>query len=177
MKRNFFLPLMGVTSILMMGCNSSPAPSSATNPTPESTIASSSLAESPTPESTETQAEQGFTILRSGSFVEGEYPTSGTVSIIEKDEQRLLELDEAFETSTSGPDLFVILHRSPDVIGSTTPPAHGIEEGDYVVLEALQAYSGAQSYVIPEDLNLDDFQSAAIWCRQFNATFGSARLQ
>ena len=29
----------------------------------------------------------------------------------------------------------------------------------------------------PDDLNLADFKSAAIWCRQFNATFGAAALK
>jgi hypothetical protein len=82
----------------------------------------------------------------------------------------------AFKTSTSGPDLVVILHRSADVIGSTPPPAFPIKEGDYTLLAPLKSYTGAQSYPIPDDLNLADFKSAAIWCRRFNATFGAARL-
>ena len=64
----------------------------------------------------------------------------------------------------------------PDVIGSTKPPAYPITEGEYVVLASLQEYSGAQSYEIPENINLEEFQSAAIWCRKFNATFGAAKL-
>ena len=89
----------------------------------------------------------------------------------------LLELDSAFATSTSGPDLVVILHRSSDVIGSTVPPAYPIEEGDYIFLAPLKSYTGAQTYVIPEEIELAEFKSAAIWCRKFNATFGAATLQ
>lgn len=134
-----------------------------------------------TPPAQTTQAETApssqATVLRSGNFVTGEHPTQGTAQIVTQKNQRRLELNAAFSTSTSGPDLFVILHRSADVIGSTTPPDFPIKEGDYVSLAPLQSYSGAQSYAIPDNLNLADFKSAAIWCRQFNATFGAALLK
>lgn len=116
-------------------------------------------------------------VLSSGEFIDGEHPTQGTVRIVEQNDQRLLELDQTFTTSTSGPDLFIILHRLADLIESTTPPTYSLKEGDYVVLAPLKSYSGTQSYLIPANLNLDDFKSAAIWCRQFNATFGSATLK
>jgi len=66
---------------------------------------------------------------------------------------------------------------STDVIGSTVPPAFPIKEGDYVLIAPLKAYSGAQRYVIPTSINPDQFKSAAIWCRRFNATFGAATLR
>ncbi|MBJ7899518.1 MAG: hypothetical protein GC158_06290 [Cyanobacteria bacterium RI_101] len=115
--------------------------------------------------------------LRSGEFVDGEHPTQGTVRIVTKGDKRFLELDKTFATSTSGPDLVVILHRLADVIGSTTPPAFPINEGDYILLAPLKSYSGTQSYPIPASLNVDDFKSVAIWCRRFNATFGAATLK
>ncbi len=116
-------------------------------------------------------------VLSSGTFVDGEHPTKGNVQIVMQNNDRYLELDQAFATSTAGPDLVVILHRSADVIGSTTPPAFPIQEGDYVFLAELTSYSGAQRYAIPDSVNLDDFQSVAIWCRRFNATFGAATLK
>lgn len=115
-------------------------------------------------------------ILSSGSFVSGEHPTQGTAQVVTRNNQRYLQLDQSFVTSSLGPDLVVILHRLADVIGSTTPPAFAIKEGDYVLLAPLTSYTGAQSYPIPDSINLDDFKSAAIWCRQFNATFGAATL-
>ncbi|MFN5515630.1 MAG: DM13 domain-containing protein [Cyanobacteriota bacterium] len=117
------------------------------------------------------------TVLHSGEFVDGEHPTRGTLKIIQQGDQRLLELDQTFTTSTSGPDLVVILHRLADVIGSTVPPAFPIKAEDYVLLAPLQSYNGAQRYLIPASLSLDDFQSVAIWCRRFNATFGAATLK
>ncbi len=174
MKRNF-LVFAGLTiaTVAIFGCTQQQAVTQTTSPTDESTVTvSSSPTNSLTKETTQTSK-----ILRSGTFVDGEHPTSGTVRIVEKDGKHILELDSAFRTSTTGPDLVVILHRLPDVIGSTKPPAYPINEGDYVILTPLQKYTGAQSYEIPKNISLEEFKSAAIWCRKFNATFGAARLQ
>ena len=174
MKRNFFVFAgLIMATVAIIGCTQQQAVTQTTSPTDESTVTgNSSPANSLTKETTQTSK-----TLSSGTFVDGEHPTSGTVRIIEKDGKHILELDSAFKTSTTGPDLVVILHRLPDVIGSTKPPAYPINEDDYVILAPLQKYSGAQSYEIPKNINLKEFQSAAIWCRKFNATFGAAKLQ
>lgn len=125
---------------------------------------------------TSTEAPVSEASTKSGTFVPGEAPTEGTVQIVTENGERYLELDESFKTSDQGPDLFVILHRSDDVLATTEPPAYPLQEGDYVVLGALEEYTGAQRYPIPEEVNLDDYKSAAIWCRQFNATFGVAKF-
>ncbi|NEO27058.1 MAG: DM13 domain-containing protein [Kamptonema sp. SIO4C4] len=108
-------------------------------------------------------------------FVDGEHPTQGQVTLVQEGEQYFLEFAEDFQTD-AGPDLFVVLHTSDDVIGTTDPPAHGIEEGDYATIAPLEAVTGTQRYPIPADVNVADYQSVAIWCRQFNATFGAAAL-
>lgn len=123
-----------------------------------------------------TKSMASVAIEPSGTFVSGEHNTQGTVRILTENGNRYLELDSTFQTSTSGPDLYVILHRSNDVIGSTTPPAYPLQEQDYVIIDRLQAYSGAQRYQIPDDIDLAQYKSAVIWCRMFNATFGAARL-
>jgi hypothetical protein len=119
---------------------------------------------------------QNNKVLSAGNLVNGEHATSGKVQIVQQGQERVLKLGADFKTSDMGPDLVVILHRSPDVIGSTTPPAFPIKEGDYVLLAPLKSFTGAQSYPIPAKINLADYPSAAIWCRRFNATFGAARL-
>jgi Electron transfer DM13 len=161
--------------VSLLGCSkdATTQPSTAT-PTAASPAAATPATNSPSPATA--QSAQA-TVLSSGSFVDGEHPTQGTVRLVKQNNQHRLELDAAFKTSSSGPDLVVILHRSADVIGSTTPPAFPIKEGDYVLLAPLKSYSGAQSYAIPNDLKLADFKSAAIWCRRFNATFGAATLK
>ncbi|HIK45013.1 MAG TPA: DM13 domain-containing protein [Leptolyngbyaceae cyanobacterium M65_K2018_010] len=120
-------------------------------------------------------AESG--VIKSGSFISGEHATSGIARIVNNSGQLVLELDQTFETSPMGPDLVVVLHRSEDVIGSTEPPAFPLREGDYAILAELESFSGGQRYLIPTDVNLDDYRSVAIWCRRFNATFGAATLQ
>jgi hypothetical protein len=114
--------------------------------------------------------------LKSGTFVRGEQPTSGGASIVTKNGRSFLQLDSAFKTSTQGPDLVVVLHRSGNVLGTTQAPNYALKGGDYVVLDRLKKYSGAQSYAIPGNINLANYRSAAIWCRKFNATFGVATL-
>ncbi|WP_427160427.1 DM13 domain-containing protein [Aliinostoc sp. HNIBRCY26] len=117
------------------------------------------------------------TTIKSGSFVSGEHTTQGNVNIVTQNGQTFIELEQSFKTSSSGPDLVVVLHRSPNVIGSTRPPAYSLKRGDYLVIAPLRKFRGTQRYFIPQNVNLADYQSVAIWCRKFNATFGSATLR
>ncbi|AUT03149.1 electron transfer protein with DM13 domain protein [Nostoc sp. CENA543] len=117
------------------------------------------------------------TTIKSGSFVSGEHTTQGTVNIVTQNGKSFIELEQSFKTSSSGPDLVVVLHRSPNVIASTRPPAYPLKRGDYIVIAPLQKFRGSQRYLIPQNVNLADYQSVAIWCRKFNATFGSATVK
>ena len=101
-------------------------------------------------------------------FVSVEHPTSGQVRIVEEDGSRYLEIAEDFQ-SDRGPALEVILHKS-NTVGLK------VQEGDYVSLGKLKSFNGAQRYLIPEAIDLGQYQSVAIWCEEFNATFGYAPL-
>ena len=176
MKSHRFILVASLSfTVILLGCTRGTATQqSGSNAVSESPKSNDPVVNSP---SSQTAQSSQLSVLRSGKFVDGEHSTQGNVRIIKQNNQRLLELDKTFTTSTSGPDLVVILHRLADVIGSTTPPAYPIKEGDYVLLAPLKSYNGTQSYLIPASLNLDDFKSAAIWCRRFNATFGAATLK
>jgi len=167
--------LFGLSAILAVSCASQPSATSTPAASPE---ASPEATASPVTPATPTPVAQAETngILRTGMFVDGEHPTQGEVRVVSEGGQTFLEFGDNFQTD-NGPDLVVVLHRASDIIGSSTPPAFPISEGDYVVLEPLQNVQGAQRYAIPANVNLADYQSAAIWCRQFNATFGAAALQ
>ena len=106
--------------------------------------------------------------LANGDFVAVEHPTEGKASIVKEGNNRYLELNADFQTDR-GPDLKVILHRAKTVNLK-------LEEGDYISLGALQEFSGNQRYAIPDDIDLSEYNSVAIWCEQFNATFGYAPL-
>ncbi|WP_414544676.1 DM13 domain-containing protein [Nostoc sp. CCY0012] len=108
-------------------------------------------------------------IAEPGNFQAAEHPTQGKVSVITEQGKRYLEFDQNFKTD-KGPDLFVILHNSD------MPPVSGIQEKDYVNIAPLQKISGTQRYALPDNVNLVNFKSVAIWCRQFNTTFGYAVL-
>lgn len=130
------------------------------------------LAASPTGEQSDATAKT----IKSGTFVAGEHDTTGSVRIFRESGKNYLELNPAFTTSNLGPDLYVILHQSDNVLASSQPPAYPLKEADYVIIERLQEYSGSQRYAIPQNIKLENYQSAVIWCRQFNATFGTAKL-
>ena len=108
--------------------------------------------------------------LKSGTFVAAEHPTKGTARIMMENGKKYIEFDESFK-SDEGPDLKVILHRSDSV------PVSGVKEQDYVLIAPLKQTSGAQRYEIPDNVNLSNYRSVAIWCQQFNATFGYAPLK
>jgi hypothetical protein len=102
---------------------------------------------------------------QAGQFVAAEHPTEGTAQIVTENGKRYLVLDAAFVTD-AGPDLFVLLHRE------AMPQTY--EAQNYLSLGMLQQTQGEQRYAIPDDVDVNDFRSAVIWCRQFNATFGYA---
>jgi hypothetical protein len=118
-----------------------------------------------------TVAQSQLVAIRSGSFVAGEAPTTGTARIVTEGGHRYLELDAAFSTSNQGPDLHVLLEPS------ATPSQAYENLGGVINLGSLQNYSGAQRYPIPDAINPDNYGSVVIWCRMANATFGYAPLR
>ncbi|PZO39456.1 MAG: electron transfer flavoprotein [Pseudanabaena frigida] len=113
---------------------------------------------------------------RIGSFISGEHATSGKAKIVQENGTYFIEFDQTFKTSENGPDLFVILHRSPDILKVSKPPDYRIAEGDYVAIAPLKSFNGKQRYEIPANIQSDGYQSVAVWCRKYNATFGFAPL-
>lgn len=107
------------------------------------------------------------TVAKSGEWIGVDHPTDGAVRIVRENGKTYLELDEAFQTD-SGPDLFVLLHKEG--------VPRNYRDSDFVNLGRLQRVSGSQRYEVPEGTNLDDLNSAVVWCRRFNVTFGYAPL-
>ena len=105
---------------------------------------------------------EGFVAVGSGN------QTQGTFEVVEEDGKQYIEFSDDFEVS-EGPDLKVILHTDPTVESS-------IAEEDYVNLAPIKSFTGTQRYEVPEDVDLDDYASVAIWCEEFNVTFSYAEL-
>lgn len=126
-----------------------------------------SIAEEETDVSEPADAEEegtAETTAVSGVFKDGEknYQTKGTIQSIESDGDVYLRFED-FET-TNGPDLFVYL----------TKP--GQETTEVVSLGALKGNIGNQNYLVPTDTDLTEYNTVVIWCRAFNATFGTGEL-
>ena len=101
----------------------------------------------------------------SGSFVgvgDGIHDAQGvTYTIPLENGENVLRLEDF--KSTNGPDLYVYL--------STDKHA-----SDFVNLGELKANSGNQNYEIPNNVDLDKYNTVLIWCKAFGVLFGSAEL-
>ncbi|CEJ45012.1 DM13 domain-containing protein [Umezakia ovalisporum] len=146
------LVILGITAIITLGCTTEVASNQVDNQMPPATNIANPV-----------------DVTDAAIFQDGEHPTQGKVNVITENGKRYLAFDQGFKTD-NGPDLFVILHRSKK------PPIYGVVEKDYVSIAALEKISGAQRYALPDQVNLAEFKSVAIWCRKFNATFGYAVL-
>lgn len=122
----------------------------------------------------ETMSEQmpsatGPMVLRTGSFVSRDHPTSGTAEIIELGDGSLLLRLEDFATD-NGPALQVYLSTAP------IDADHGAFDDDFVHLGALKGNIGNQNYEIPPGTDLDRYPTVVIWCDPFNVAFGAAQV-
>lgn len=121
-------------------------------------------------ESTSVTQEQ-TAALAAGKFISAEQPTTGVARIIEANGHRYLELDGNFRTSNQGANLYVILDES-------SKPSASYDDFDQTInLGRLQNHSGTQRYAIPDDVDVDDYNSVSIWSQTANATSGHARLR
>ncbi len=107
-------------------------------------------------------------VLVSGNFVDSEHPTKGLAEVVTQNGKNYLRLSKAFR-SNEGPDVFVLLHRED------SPKSY--QKSDYVSLGRLKKLKGKQLYRIPSGVDITEFKSVVIWCKQFNATFGFAPIK
>ena len=108
--------------------------------------------------------------LKTGKFVtvKQEKQTTGQVKIITENGKRYLELSPDFSTA-KGPDVQVILHRNSQI--GVNP-----QQNEYFNVASLKSFEGGQRYLIPDYVNINDFKSVGIWCREFNVTFAFASI-
>lgn len=118
-------------------------------------------------------AAQTTTVVAQGTFVDADrlHKGRGTATVYEGTAgERLLRLTE-FEV-TNGPDLkvWLVSHPNPTSSGDVTG-------GGWVSLGRLKGNIGDQNYVIPAEVDLNEFGSVVIWCEQFSVLFASAALK
>jgi hypothetical protein len=121
-------------------------------------------------EATAPEEPAGPVALAAGSFAgRNDYDVTGTATYYElPDGSRTLRLEDF--VSDNGPDLYVYL-TSAD---SSDPDA--VIDEDIVDLGVLTGNIGNQNYAIPDDVDLERYDTVVIWCLRFTAGFGTADL-
>ena len=120
----------------------------------------------PTAEATAAPAESEAELVAFGTWSGADdfHFARGEALIIETEPGKYILRVENFSVR-NGPDLFVYL--SPD-------------EDDFadgaINLGELKATDGAFNYEIPDDVDVAQFKSAIVWCKQFSVLFGFAPL-
>ena len=107
-----------------------------------------------------------FARSRNGSFRASpgtSYQLSGTAVLEQSDTGLQLRFLDNFSVS-NGPDLHVYLSTADRINASS------IDLGD------IKGTSGAQTYGVPSNVNMNDFDYVIIHCLPFNVTFGFAKL-
>ncbi|QEE16280.1 DM13 domain-containing protein [Promethearchaeum syntrophicum] len=94
---------------------------------------------------------------------------SGTVHVVEIDSDTI-ELQYINVEITNGPDLFVYLSKT-ESFSHTDDPI-----GTFVNLGELTYNSGNFTYTIQSSVQLDDYHSVVIYCRQYSVIFAYAAL-
>jgi hypothetical protein len=101
------------------------------------------------------------------------HPTSGRATIYKTaDGKEYLRLSDF--TTSNGPDVHVVLARAEDKALDGEIVKGELES---VELGTLKGNQGDQNYDLPASVDLDKFQSVAIYCERFHAIFGVARLE
>lgn len=102
---------------------------------------------------------------RIGNFVgAGDVDVKGSVTMeLQANGELHLKLSSDFVSDT-GPDLDIYLGTGDRV------------DAFSVKVEALGSLSGAQTYIVPSAISMDDFQYVTIHCTQYNHYYGAAKL-
>ena len=116
----------------------------------------------PAPEPPPPVAEETVVLARATFQGANGYVTAGGARLEDDDGSQILRLDEDFETDRSG-GLDVRLCRRRRC------------GGDVLVLGALRAFSGEQTYAVPGDGR--DYPFVVIWCTAVELAFGTGRLE
>lgn len=101
------------------------------------------------------------TLIKGGMFVGVGHTVSGTAAIYELDGNHYVVF-EPF-SSQNGPDLKVYLSKDQGI-------------SDYINLGPMKSTMGKQSYLIPGNPTLADYDHVLVWCQQFSVLFGKAEM-
>ncbi len=107
---------------------------------------------------------------KSGGWVDKKYALNGEWSVEQRGDQQVISFNKSFKTK-KGPDLKIFL--STQSIDNATGK-NATENA--VMLAPLKSNKGAQEYVLPADVDLNDFTSLLIHCEAYSVLWGGANL-
>lgn len=109
--------------------------------------------------------------LSTGQFKDADsaHRGKGEVAIIQTGGQTLVRFTE-FEV-TNGPDLYVWL-----VEAASPTDSRAVKDSEWVELGVLKGNIGDRNYTVPAGINVADYGSVVIWCKQFGVLFASADI-
>ena len=122
------------------------------------------------PPTTTTTVPEGPVLLSVSEWISIGHPGTGTVLVYRQPDGSHVVRFEDLDVS-NGPDLLVILSAAPLVDDRAA-----YSEVAYLSLGDLKGNQGNQNYIVPAEVNLDEYQTVAIWCRRFNYTFNAAEI-
>lgn len=114
---------------------------------------------------------QTVDVLAEGSFIKKAVKTSGNYRIVRVDGDLRLEFEDNFRTRRA-PDLqiFLATHSLDAAKGSNATASSSFRIDD------LKSRKGAQTYDLPDDLDLSAFNSVLMHCVQYTKLFAAAPL-
>jgi hypothetical protein len=104
------------------------------------------------------------------SFSKKRYSIDGTAKIVRTENETRIVFDDAFKTR-GGPDLKVYLSKKP-----LSEIQNENVSDNSVKISVLRSKKGAQSYIIPENIDLSDYKSVLIHCEAFEVLWGGFDL-
>jgi len=101
-------------------------------------------------------------VVASGSFKgTNGHTTKGDIMVVETNGGHVIKLGENFS-----------LDNAPD------PSVAFVASGQNpVIISALKSNTGAQTYVVPVDLDPSDYDKFYIWCDQYSVSLGETDLK
>jgi len=104
-----------------------------------------------------------------GAWVSKQYEVNGAWQVEKHNGQTVIRFSDDFQTK-SGPDLKLFLTKN-NLSGVT-----GSNASNGVLISKLKNVNGYQEYVVPGNINIDDFSSLVILCEKFSVLWGGANL-
>jgi len=89
------------------------------------------------------------------------HPATGDIRIVDTGEETFVRYENYM--GTNGPDLFVYL-------------TNDLEATDFVNLGRSKGNRGNANYSVPNDVNIEDYKYAMVWCRAFGVLFDYAQI-